>query len=101
MALGSSSSTSSSSSSVSSRQQGLSSWINVAGTAATTTNRSFEFDKMSKEHLIHNRANALSVSDINLSFPERALSAAGAAFISAILVNPLDVAKVTSGFSFF
>lgn len=31
-----------------------------------------------------------------LGFPERAFSAAGAAFFSAILVNPLDVAKVTS-----
>lgn len=29
-----------------------------------------------------------------LGFSERALSAAGAAFLSAILVNPLDVAKV-------
>lgn len=29
-----------------------------------------------------------------LGFPERAFSAAGAAFLSAILVNPLDVAKV-------
>lgn len=33
-------------------------------------------------------------SDGNLGFPERAFSAAGAAFLSAILVNPLDVAKV-------
>lgn len=35
-----------------------------------------------------------AVADINLSFGERAFSAAGAAFLSAILVNPLDVAKV-------
>lgn len=34
-----------------------------------------------------------SLSDINLSVSERALSAAGAAVISAIIVNPLDVAK--------
>ncbi|KAJ0590354.1 putative mitochondrial carrier protein [Helianthus annuus] len=32
-------------------------------------------------------------SDYNLSLYERALSAAGAAFLSAIIVNPLDVAK--------
>lgn len=35
-----------------------------------------------------------SSSDSDLGFGERALSAAGAAFLSAILVNPLDVAKV-------
>lgn len=34
--------------------------------------------------------------DANLGFGERALSAAGAAVISAILVNPLDIAKVSS-----
>ncbi|KAL5727114.1 Carrier protein [Ranunculus cassubicifolius] len=34
-----------------------------------------------------------SFSDFHLGFGERALSAAGAAFLSAILVNPLDVAK--------
>lgn len=32
-------------------------------------------------------------SDSNMGFGERALSAAGAAFLSAILMNPLDVAK--------
>ena len=39
------------------------------------------------------------VTDVNLSFGERAFSAAGAAFLSAVIVNPLDVAKV-SNFSF-
>ncbi|GMH21730.1 hypothetical protein Nepgr_023572 [Nepenthes gracilis] len=34
-----------------------------------------------------------SFSDFNLSLAERAFSAAGAAVISAIIVNPLDVAK--------
>lgn len=34
-------------------------------------------------------------SDIELSFGERAVSAAAAAFLSAIIVNPLDVAKVS------
>lgn len=33
-------------------------------------------------------------SDAQLTIVERALSAAGAAFISAVIVNPLDVAKV-------
>ena len=35
-----------------------------------------------------------SLSDVKLSLSERALSAAGAAVISAVIVNPLDVAKV-------
>ena len=35
-----------------------------------------------------------SVFDTNLGFGERAVSAAGAAAISAVLVNPLDIAKV-------
>ena len=35
-----------------------------------------------------------SVFDTNLGFGERAFSAAGAAAISAVLVNPLDIAKV-------
>ncbi|KAG1346469.1 mitochondrial carrier protein MTM1 [Cocos nucifera] len=34
-----------------------------------------------------------SSSDTDMGFGERSLSAAGAAFLSAILVNPLDVAK--------
>lgn len=33
-------------------------------------------------------------SDGQLGFAERAVSAAGAAFLSAVLVNPLDVVKV-------
>lgn len=36
-----------------------------------------------------------------LGLPERAFSAAGAAFLSAILVNPLDVAKVHMILFFF
>lgn len=35
-----------------------------------------------------------SPSDMKLGFGVRAFSAAGAAFLSAIIVNPLDVAKV-------
>ncbi|CAK9138450.1 unnamed protein product [Ilex paraguariensis] len=40
------------------------------------------------QHLNNNRT-----SDGKLGLPERAFSAAGAAFLSAILVNPLDVVK--------
>ena len=37
-------------------------------------------------------------SDIKLGILERAFSAAGAAFLSAIIVNPLDVAKARPKF---
>lgn len=39
-------------------------------------------------------------SDSDLGIGERALSAAGAAVISAIIVNPLDVAKVSASLQF-
>ncbi|XP_023732657.1 peroxiredoxin Q, chloroplastic [Lactuca sativa] len=38
-----------------------------------------------------------SPSNVNMGFSERALSATRAAFLSAIIVNPLDVAKVNKG----
>ncbi|XP_073007993.1 mitochondrial carrier protein MTM1 [Typha latifolia] len=40
-----------------------------------------------------NRPSPSRSSDSTMGFAERSLSAAGAAFLSAILVNPLDVAK--------
>ena len=42
-----------------------------------------------------------STSDVTLGFGERAVSAAGAAFLSAIIVNPLDVVKVRTCPCFF
>lgn len=39
---------------------------------------------------------AAAANNNTMGFSERALSAAGAAFLSAILVNPLDVAKVST-----
>ncbi|KAL3524385.1 hypothetical protein ACH5RR_017219 [Cinchona calisaya] len=41
----------------------------------------------------HELQHSTTVPDVTLGFHERAFSAAGAAFLSAILVNPLDVAK--------
>lgn len=41
------------------------------------------------------------LSDEKLGIGERAFSAAGAAFLSAIIVNPLDVVKVTRLSSLF
>lgn len=40
------------------------------------------------------RLRSSNSSDTKLGFAERALSAAGAAVLSAVIVNPLDVAKV-------
>ncbi|XXG82200.1 hypothetical protein AAC387_Pa10g0198 [Persea americana] len=44
-----------------------------------------------KESPEHRPSNSLS--DVNMGVPERVFAAAGAAFLSAIIVNPLDVAK--------
>lgn len=49
---------------------------------------------MSRPHIDTN-------SDTQLRIEERAFSAAGAAFLSAIIVNPLDVAKVSITFMVF
>lgn len=68
----------------SSTKQGLPSWIGSATTAARTT---VEYDN----NVAVSHSN--NFTDVNLGFGERAISAAGAAVISAILVNPLDVAK--------
>ncbi|KAI3449246.1 hypothetical protein Pfo_005911 [Paulownia fortunei] len=74
---------------VGSSRQGLPSWIGLA-----TATRKMELDKnMVKEESFNKESSKPKVSDVDLSFGERAFSAAGAAFISAIIVNPLDVAK--------
>jgi len=44
--------------------------------------------------LIINNPNPKSSNNDNLGIAQRAFSAAGAAFLSAVIVNPLDVAKV-------
>ncbi|GAA0145714.1 hypothetical protein LIER_36170 [Lithospermum erythrorhizon] len=69
-------------------------WVGAA--TATRTQSPLEFDKI---ELINNNNNNMvskesgSSSDVGLGFLERSVSAAGSAVLSAILVNPLDVAK--------
>ncbi|XP_051132590.1 mitochondrial carrier protein MTM1-like isoform X2 [Andrographis paniculata] len=72
---------------VGSSRNGVPSWIGMA-----TATRKVDIDKNVAKEDDKGSMNS-KVSDIDLSFGERALSAAGAAFISAIVVNPLDVAK--------
>ncbi|KAI4355191.1 hypothetical protein L6164_003985 [Bauhinia variegata] len=72
----------------------LPSWMSAAasrvdfeGNVSSMKHNSFISDSGGSSEIPQRR------SDLQLSFPERALSAAGAAFLSAIIVNPLDVAK--------
>ncbi|XP_062091453.1 mitochondrial carrier protein MTM1-like [Humulus lupulus] len=72
-------------------RQGIPSWL----TAAAATRVDFEggAETMFKDGRKQPSSAAVELSDANLGFGERALSAAGAAVLSAILVNPLDIAK--------
>ncbi|KAM7261279.1 hypothetical protein ACFE04_026754 [Oxalis oulophora] len=66
-------------------RQGLPTWISAAATT-----RRVEIDNNNN----NNNSNTMSFKDDDqLSFGERALSAAGASVFSSIIVNPLDVAK--------
>ena len=69
-------------------RQSVPSWISAA-----TTRVDFEgnVSSMTSSEQHHYEK---ALPDFNLGFGERAFSAAGAAAISAILVNPLDIAKV-------
>ncbi|KAK4411477.1 Mitochondrial carrier protein MTM1 [Sesamum angolense] len=74
---------------VGSSRQGLSSWMGVA-----TATRKVELDKnMVKDESWKKESSKSQISHVDLSFGERAFSAGAAAFISAVIVNPLDVAK--------
>ncbi|KAK6260594.1 hypothetical protein SCA6_015068 [Theobroma cacao] len=78
-------------------RQGLPSWISAA--AATRVDSEGNVENMIKDghgdstSQPQSQKSSKAVTDVDLSFGERAFSAAGAAFLSAIIVNPLDVAK--------
>ncbi|XP_021280694.1 mitochondrial carrier protein MTM1 isoform X2 [Herrania umbratica] len=78
-------------------RQGLPSWISAA--AATRVDIDGNVENMIKDghgdstSQPQSQKSSKAVTDVDLSFGERAFSAAGAAFLSAIIVNPLDVAK--------
>ncbi|KAL0373774.1 UNVERIFIED_CONTAM: Mitochondrial carrier protein MTM1 [Sesamum radiatum] len=74
---------------VGSSRQSLPSWIGL-----TTATRKVEVDRnMVKEESFDKESSNSRIFEVELSFGERAFAAAGAAVISAIIVNPLDVAK--------
>ena len=78
-------------------RQGIPSWITAAATRVDfegSADTMFKDSKESSSSSVEQPQKPKQLSDANLGFRERAFSAAGAAFISAILVNPLDVAKV-------
>ncbi|XP_039005484.1 mitochondrial carrier protein MTM1-like, partial [Hibiscus syriacus] len=73
-------------------RQGFPSWINAASVSRVDFEGNVE-TKIKTSLDDSSTLNSKAVTDVNLSFGERALSAAGAAFISAVIINPLDVAK--------
>lgn len=69
----------------------LPSWISAAARVDFEGNVSSTSETMLNQS--SSSSSELALSEVKLGFGERALSAAGAAVLSAILVNPLDVAK--------
>ncbi|KAG5617177.1 hypothetical protein H5410_017001 [Solanum commersonii] len=85
-------------------KQGENSWIDTAEQSDRVLNVDNNVSLMSQSIVITDGVEPLHPqqpppqgtspsSDVRLGFPERAISAAGAAFLSAVLVNPLDVVK--------
>lgn len=77
-------------------------FTNSAAAAAAAVNSTSSSDSMPEVRVSEgrdsskdsdNQAVGYSSAQLNLGFTERAFSAAGAAFLSAIIVNPLDVVK--------
>ncbi|KAA8520716.1 hypothetical protein F0562_015012 [Nyssa sinensis] len=78
-------------------RQGLPSWLGAAssrvefdGKVSPMSETTF---KEGREDPPTQSRHSKTIPDVNLGFGERACSAAGAAVLSAIIVNPLDVAK--------
>ncbi|KAK9280398.1 hypothetical protein L1049_014087 [Liquidambar formosana] len=71
-------------------RQNVPSWLSAA---VSRVDFEGNVSPMSEKMFKEGKDDSRPISDINLGFGERTLSAAGAAFLSAILVNPLDVAK--------
>lgn len=72
------------------------SWMSAA--AATRVDLEGSVSSVSVSSETSSKEEALrrseAINDFSLGFAERAFSAAGAAIVSAVIVNPLDVAKV-------
>ncbi|GMN42976.1 hypothetical protein TIFTF001_012183 [Ficus carica] len=78
-------------------RQGIPSWISAAAATRVDFDGSVS-DAMSDQqqqqhHQQRHPQRSEGMADSYLGFAERSLSAAGAAFLSAFLVNPLDIAK--------
>lgn len=77
-------------------RQSLPSWISAAAASRVDIdgNVSSVSDTMFYSNAVKKDDSKPVSLDANLGLMERAFSAAGAAVVSAIIVNPLDVAKV-------
>ncbi|GAB4826282.1 Carrier protein, mitochondrial [Ancistrocladus abbreviatus] len=78
-------------------EQWMSSSEQPSSSSAQITENGFTISEdMITDRVMHSQSEShtlISASDGNTNFAARALSAAGAAFLSAVIVNPLDVAK--------
>ncbi|XP_052621769.1 peroxiredoxin Q, chloroplastic-like [Lactuca sativa] len=77
----------------SSPRQRLSALMSAEASSSSSSSSEIKFQNSSS---IQTNSMA-SPSNVNMGLLERSLSAVGAAFLSAIIVNPLDVAKVNKG----
>ncbi|KAK2650122.1 hypothetical protein Ddye_017611 [Dipteronia dyeriana] len=75
--------------------KGVPTWISAAAAARVDLegNVSSVSENMFREGKDESLSNSKTINDFQLGFGERTFSAVGAAFVSAVIVNPLDVAK--------